>query len=174
VTDRGMPALATLKDLKRLNLAGDDIRDAGLKSLAGMDQMEDLDLSFCRFTGNGLKALAGLVNLKRLGLNQTATNDDALEPVSKFAKLEALSLEYTSVGDAGLAKLTGLPLLELHLDHTNLTDASVKALGALSKLRYMDLYHTEFTQQGYDSLKKALPGCTINWSKDSAKRERRS
>jgi Leucine-rich repeat (LRR) protein len=174
VTDRGMPALATLKNLKRLSLAGDDIRDAGLKSLAGMDQMEDLDLSFCRFTENGLKALAELVNLKRLGLNQTATNDDALEPVSKFAKLEALSLEYTSVGDKGFAKLSGLPLVELHLDHTNLTDASVKALGSLSKLRYMDLYHTEFTQQGYDSLKKALPGCTINWSKDSAKRERRS
>jgi len=107
-------------------------------------------------------------------LNQTATNDDALEPVSKFAKLEALSLEYTSVGDAGFAKLAGLPLAELHLDHTNLTDASVKALGALSRLRYMDLYHTELTQQGYDSLKKALPACTINWSKDSAKRERRS
>jgi Leucine-rich repeat (LRR) protein len=174
VTDRGMPALAMLKNLKRLNLAGDDIRDTGLKSLAGIDQMEDLDLSFCRFTENGLKALAGLVNLKRLGLNQTATNDDALEPVSKFTRLEALSLEYTSVGDAGFAKLTGLPLVELHLDHTNLTDASVKALGALSKLRYMDLYHTEFTQQGYDSLKKALPGCTINWSKDSVKRERRS
>ena len=174
VTDRGMPALATLKNLKRLNLAGDDIRDAGLKSLAGMDQLEELDLSFCRFTENGLKALAGLVNMKRLGLNQTATNDNALEPVSKFAKLEALSLEYTSVSDAGFAKLTRLPLAELHLDHTNLTDASVKTLGALSKLRYMDLYHTELTQQGYDSLKKALPACTINWSKDSTKRERRS
>jgi hypothetical protein len=85
-----------------------------------------------------------------------------------------LSLEYTSVGDAGFAKLAGLPLAELHLDHTNLTDASVKALSSLSKLRYIDLYHTELTQQGYDSLKKALPACAINWSKDSAKRERRS
>jgi hypothetical protein len=112
--------------------------------------------------------------MKRLGLNQTATNDDTLEPVSKFTKLEALSLEYTSVSDAGFAKLAGLPLAELHLDHTNLTDASVKALGALDKLRYIDLYHTELTQDGYASLKKALPACTVNWSKDSTKRERRS
>ena len=34
ITDKGMPALAGLKNLKRLNLTGNDIRDAGLKSLA--------------------------------------------------------------------------------------------------------------------------------------------
>jgi hypothetical protein len=44
----------------------------------------------------------------------------------------------------------------------------------MSKLHYMDLYHTEFSEQGYESLKKALPGCTINWSKDATRRERRT
>jgi internalin A len=175
VTDKGMPGLANLKNLKRLNLAGDDIRDAGLKNLAAMDQMEDLDLSFCRFTESGLKILNGLTNLKRLGLNQTSANDEGMEWVGKLAKLQSLSLEFTAVDDAGFAKLANLSsMMELHLDHVALTDASVKLLTGMSKLSYLDLYHTGFSEQGYENLKKALPGCNINWNKDSTKRERRT
>lgn len=175
ISDKGMPSLASLTNLKVLNLAGDDIRDAGLKTLGGLSQIEDLDLSFCRFSENGLKALGGLANLKRLGLNQTGSNDNAMQYVAAFTKLESLSLEYTEVTDAGFAKLAGLTALaELHLDHVALTDASVKLLSGMSKMHYMDLYHTEFTEQGYENLKKALPNCTINWNKDSTKRERRT
>jgi hypothetical protein len=47
-------------------------------------------------------------------------------------------------------------------------------LTGLTKLNYMDLYHTEFTQQGYESLRKSLQGCDINWNKDSTRRERRT
>jgi len=140
-----------------------------------MTQMEDLDLSFCRFTEAGLKNLSGLTNLKRLGLNQTSINDEGMELVGKMSRLESLSLEYTVVTDAGFAKLAGLTsMTELHLDHVALTDASLKVLTGMSKLHYMDLYHTEFTEPGYGTLKKALPGCQINWNKDSTKRERRT
>jgi hypothetical protein len=47
-------------------------------------------------------------------------------------------------------------------------------LSGMSKLRYTDLYHTSLSEQGYENLKKALPGCDINWNKDSTKRERRT
>jgi hypothetical protein len=84
-------------------------------------------------------------------------------------------LEYTAIDDAGFAKLTNLTsMMELHLDHVALTDASVKLLTGMSKLNYLDLYHTGFSEQGYENLKKALPGCNINWNKDSTKRERRT
>jgi hypothetical protein len=89
--------------------------------------------------------------------------------------LESLSLEYTPIGDAGFAKLAGLTALAaLHLDHTDISDASIKAMTDLHKLKYVDVYHTVISEQGFESLKKALPGCQINWSLDSTKRERRT
>jgi hypothetical protein len=47
-------------------------------------------------------------------------------------------------------------------------------LSGLRNLRYIDAYHTLISQPGIDRLKKALPACRINWSKDAARRERRS
>ena len=98
-----------------------------------------------------------------------------MESVAQLAKLESLSLEYTTVTDAGFAKLAGLSsLAELHLDHTEITDASVKMLDRPAQSRVRRLYHTLISEQGFESLKKALPGCQINWSLDATRRERRS
>jgi len=65
-------------------------------------------------------------------------------------------------------------MAELHLDHVALTDKSLKVLSGMTNLKYMDLLHTEFSEQGYENLKEALPGCNINWNKDSTRRERRT
>src|SRR5258707_2005188 len=98
-----------------------------------------------------------------------------MDVVSQLTEREWMSLEYTPVGDAGFAKLAGLAsITELHLDQADITDASVKVLSGFTKLRYVDLYHTEVSETGYESLKKALTGCTVNWSRDAARRERRT
>ena len=95
--------------------------------------------------------------------------------MAQLSKLEALRLEYTTVGDAGFAKLAGLTALsELQLDHTEVSDATVKVLAGFSGLKYVDAYHTLISQEGYESLKKSLPACKINWSLDATKRERRT
>jgi len=41
-------------------------------------------------------------------------------------------------------------------------------------LRYMDLYHTSVSESGFETLKKSLSGCDINWNKDATRRERRT
>jgi Leucine-rich repeat (LRR) protein len=95
--------------------------------------------------------------------------------IAKLPNLESLHLDYTTVSDAGFAKLAGLTALsELYLDRTNISDASLGLLTRLRKLRYIDLYHTLFTEQGVQSLRKALPDCKINWSLDSTRRGRRT
>ena len=74
-----------------------------------------------------------------------------------------------------IARLAGLKSLrELRLDHVSVSDASLKVLTGLVKLRYVDLYHTLLSEPGFETLKKSLPDCDINWNKDSTKRERRS
>ena len=98
-----------------------------------------------------------------------------MEWIAQLPKLESLSFDYTAVSDTGFAKLAGLTALtELRLARTDLTDASVATLSGFRNLRYLDAYHTLITEPGIERLKKALPACRINWSQNSARRERRS
>ena len=63
---------------------------------------------------------------------------------------------------------------ELKLDRTDLTDKSLAWLTAQKNLKYLDLYHTLMTEQGFKSLKKAQPNTEINWSLDAARTRRRT
>ena len=52
--------------------------------------------------------------------------------------------------------------------------AFVAPLSALRALRQLDLYHTLMTEKAVEQLKSVLPGCQIQYDRDSTKRERRS
>ena len=78
--------------------------------------------------------------------------------VAQLPKLEALNLNYTPVTDAGIAQLSkNTAFSELKLDRTDLTDKSLSWLTAQKNLKYLDLYHTQLSEQGFKSVKKALP-----------------
>jgi hypothetical protein len=84
-------------------------------------------------------------------------------------------LEYTPVTDKGFVQLTKIASLsELHLDHTDITDAAVQGMAGLHNLKYIDVYHTSISEQGFNALQKALPACRINWSLDATRKERRT
>jgi hypothetical protein len=65
-------------------------------------------------------------------------------------------------------------MTELHLDRTDITDASVDMMRGWQKLRYMDLLHTQISEEGHGSLTKALPDCEINWNLDATRQRRRT
>ena len=95
--------------------------------------------------------------------------------VAQLPKLEALNLNYTPVTDAGIAQLSkNTAFVELRLDRTDLTDKSLSWLTAQKNLKYLDLYHTQLSEQGFNSVKKALPNAEINWSLDAARARRRT
>ena len=56
----------------------------------------------------------------------------------------------------------------------DLTDAGVAHLGGLRGLKELDLYHTLVSEKGFEQLKALLPGCRIQYDRDSTRRERRS
>jgi hypothetical protein len=69
------------------------------------------------------------------------------------------------VTDAGLKELAGLTKLrELKLDNTQVTDAGLKELAGLIQLIHLDLRNTTVTDTGVAELKQALPGCEILWT----------
>ena len=63
---------------------------------------------------------------------------------------------------------------DLRLDRTDLTDKSLSWLSAQKNLKDLDLYHTQLSEQGFNSVKKALPKAEINWSLDAARARRRT
>lgn len=66
-------------------------------------------------------------------------------------------------GDDDLAALAALPNLEyVHLDGAPITDAGLKHLRTLKKLKMVTLSNTKVTQTGVDELKRALPKATIS------------
>jgi hypothetical protein len=99
------------------------------------------------------------------------TLDGARGPVGELAALPA-----------GEARITGIDLFdtlieprlrELRLDSTNVSDAGLASLRAMTELRSLNLYHTRVTEKGYEELKTALPGCQIVFDRDSSQPNRR-
>jgi hypothetical protein len=64
-------------------------------------------------------------------------------------------------------------LIELRMDSSGLTDASVDILRGMRQLRTLNLYHTLVTEKGFETLKKELPQCDIIFDRDSALPNRR-
>ena len=76
--------------------------------------------------------------------------------VAQLPKLEALNLNYTPVTDAGFAQAvrSNTAFSELKLDRTDLTDKSLSWLTGQKNLKYLDLYHTLMTEQGFKASRR--------------------
>jgi hypothetical protein len=72
---------------------------------------------------------------------------------------------------ARLAELT--ELRRLNLDNTHVTDDSAPAIGKLKNLKWLNLYHTLFTEQGQQTVRTALPDCEIVFDEQSRRVNRR-
>ena len=67
-------------------------------------------------------------------------------------------------GDDDLVAIERLPNLEfLYLEGSPITDAGLKHLYSLKKLRMVTLSNTNVTQKGVDDLKRALPNTHVSW-----------
>ena len=82
--------------------------------------------------------------------------------------LTSLNLSYTAITDAGLkevAKLTKLKELALgsiSRSSSIITDAGLKEVAKMENLTSLVLSYTAITAEGITQLKKALPKCNIS------------
>lgn len=142
LTDYEMDLLGELP-LTRLDLSGcSQITDVGLQFLHGL-LLEDLDLGGCRrLTPAGLAHLRGMP-LRRLVLSKCCNifGSPAPEELAPLAAmpLTDLDLAWSCLSDAGLAALRGLPLTRLSLYFCiRLSDAGLEALEGMP-LRVLNL-----------------------------------
>ena len=92
----------------------------------------------------------------KVDLRKSKANNDLLKQVAVLRELRALDLSYTSVGDAGLPAIAHLPLQELWLQSTTVTDRSAATLSRIRSLEFLALNATSLTDHFLEDL-QSLP-----------------
>jgi len=116
--DVGMPHIASIKGLTRLQLNHDRVTDAGLAALAHHPALESLMFSpqmTPRLTDASLATVATLKALKELTINDTVlTYEGGLKLLKALPNLQKLTLGKVGLSDADLAKLKAdLPKVDI-------------------------------------------------------------
>ncbi len=83
-----------------------------------------------------------------------------------FNSVEGIDFPGSSLTDADLPRLRGYleglnKLDSLNLSGLRITDAGLKHLEGLTRLKYLCFYNTRVTRDGVQKLEKALPNCTV-------------
>ncbi|MEP7119741.1 MAG: hypothetical protein ABJE95_02480 [Byssovorax sp.] len=177
--DVGLSAVEGLRCVAELQLPNASISDAGLRSLRGLARLRHLNLHGCaHVTGLGLRHVRGFALLRSVTLAGTALDDEGLTNLDDLPGLEHLDLSRTRVTGAGLSHLAhfrtlrsldltgtaiddrsiralaGLPLTEIKLGGTGITDAGLEYLEKLPELRRIDLATTAVSDAGLESLRR--------------------
>lgn len=146
LTDGGMAKIAKLAGLEHLRIRGGAIGDEGLKSLATMPNLRALNLPQGRFTSAGVAQLKWLPKLQMLRIGSPSVTDEGISHLKDFPSLARVHLIDIPITDRGLADLQSLHKLEsLYLDGANISDAAVDQLFE----KRPDL-HVHFNQAHHD------------------------
>ncbi len=165
VTDAGLAHLKELKSLTVLNLESTQVTDAGLVQLKGFEDLIDLILTNTQITDAGMVHFKAFKAFRGLSLERTHVTDAGLVHLKDVKGLTGLSLSSTRVTDIGLECLYHLRSLDaLVLDNTNVSDRSLSWIAAQPGRKYVFLWNTRISRQGYEQLKAVHPEWVCGWS----------
>ncbi len=153
VTDISLEYVSNLTNLRSLDISFTQIGDVGMEHLAPLSQLEELNVGGMKISGAGLHVLKYLPNLKKLSFYGTQRRNAGMcwAPVMTDLELDTIALltnlEELNIGD-GVALGTPRPEVlgprtgeaECRITGgTRISDLGVAKLGALKKLRYLNL-----------------------------------
>lgn len=139
----------------------------GNEKLALLTQLSNLTTVYIEsrhVTDEGMALVAGLQDLQVLHLTAPKVTDRGAADLAKLPRLRELYLSQVQLTDAGLEALAELDLSRLYLTYTQVTDQSVDRLKDMKSLSAVDVYGTEFTEQGVAALQEARPGLEIGFA----------
>ncbi len=189
VTDAGLQCFRRCAELSRLELHYTQVTDQGLAELRHWSKLQSLGLNAClQITDAGLRHLSNTPQLTTLAVAGCPITDELATTLSELSLLSSLNLSFTGMTAHGLRKLATLPLRDLYLsgspltdqdlavleqwpqlsllrfDGTSITDAGLEHVGRLRRLRSLRLDSTAITDQGLQQLKalRALTGLNLD------------
>jgi Leucine-rich repeat (LRR) protein len=158
-------SLAIFPKLESLDLSLSSFNDAGMRGLASLHDLRRLNLRDTLVTGEGLRNLNGLTGLEELDLAGTHVTDAGLASLQNLKAMRTLSLLGSEVSDESAALLAGMTeLRELNLYRSQVTNAGLAKLAALKNLEAIDLRYSRVTASGVQAFRAALPRCRVEFS----------
>jgi len=138
--DEGLTYLKNIPSVEKLNLDGmSNLTGAGLAHVATLSQLKDLNVGRTPITDGDLAHLSKLTKLESLNLYNTQTTDEGLVHLKRLRSLKRLKVRTKGeITDKGVAHLTEIKSLE-HLDLPNwgITDEGLAHVAELSRLKYL-------------------------------------
>ena len=165
--DRDVVHLKHLKNLTSLTfnegtLSGID-GPTQFEFLKYLPHLESLSLNDAKFGDADAKFLKDTVNLKILFIYGSAIGDDGLAQLQHLKNLEMIGLGKTKVTDRGISYLSALPKLRyISANDLNITDEAFGSFAKMTALRDLELHNTQYSREGIEKLRKAMPKCEIN------------
>lgn len=162
VTDVGMKVLKNFPNLESINLWGAKVSDSGLAHMSGLKNMQSFACNSNGITDEGLKTIATFSELRILELEECKITSNGLNALKTLKKLTRLNLGGSSITDSDVKCLSQLPIAELGLQGTRLTDACVDELAGMTNLKKLNVIGSNLTRDAVMKLRKALPGCSVH------------
>lgn len=169
IKTRHLRSLIGLPKLKVLKIEENNLNDDCIDQIVQMPNLEYLSLCHnSGITDDGVNKLMSLKKLKGLRLGSLRIGDDGLRNIERLKNLRSLDLNGTDVTDKTLAKLSRMPLHELYLSGTNVTDEGVRQLVNCGTLDHLTLNSCPKVSKGVVSqLRSSLAHCKVDHFKTS-------
>jgi hypothetical protein len=125
-TDEALALLAGLPTITCLGLGGSHaLTDDGLRVLASVPNLRELDISGIPISDAGLEVLFELKKLETLNLAGTRVTDRGIGVLEANRTLRDVNLAWTSTGDGAIAALAGKPRLGRFMTGNEVTDSGL-------------------------------------------------
>lgn len=136
MTDEMLAQVAQIPHITSLRLDNcKQLTDDGVRHLASLPNLRELDLSSTRVTDDGLRVLRQLPQLRSLGLVMTMVTDKGLAHLEHCNELERLHLMWTHTGDGALRALAGKQKFTHLWSGNNMTDDGLSLLHELPQYK---------------------------------------
>ncbi len=134
------------------------IGDKGLTQLGRLPALKLIDLSRSNICGDGLQSLRGLENLDIFLEGCPITDNELASSLSKMSRLRGLSISYADISDLGLTDIQScVNLLDIRLDCTAISDATVERLAEMPHLEVIYLRGTRVSREAIELLWQRIP-----------------
>lgn len=177
ITERAVPELiyVTERNGQKMSIAdnnsisADDRLGVYLRERGNL--LTELDVNGAGVSDKALSLLSQAPNLNKLALNDTVLDDDSMGVLAKqgLKNLQELNLHSTRVGDKGVAELKDMPIKNLNLSDTIVSDDCLKQLKNMRSLQVLTLDYSDIRNEGVKSIKDmpnlrslSLKGCPIS------------
>lgn len=117
--------------------------------LGQLTSLKSLDISGSIANDDVVAKLTTLENLESLNLNGTPVSPAVGVPLSRFPSLHSLNLASTAVDDSTVAAVSQLPIQELDLMRTRITNVSILTLKKLKSLKVLNVAFTQVSGESF-------------------------